>query len=102
MEDVVREKDVRLSADINICHGKLTLNEASSSFPTNGGVQPAFNSLGNGDGHSTAPPNFDAREGSDRGVVEEDGMEFDGRGKADAAFCECPTPNHVLIVNIII
>ena len=86
MGDVVKEKDVRISADINIGHGKLTLNGASSSFPTNDGVQPAFISLGNGDGHSTALPNFNARGGLDKGVAEEDGMEFDGRGKADAAF----------------
>ena len=92
MGDVVGEKDVRDSVDINISHGKSTFNESYLSLPTNNGVQPALNSSGNGDGHSTTSSNTNVREGLDRGVVEEDGMEFD----------ECPTPNHVLIMNIII
>ena len=86
MGDVVGEKDVRDLADINIGHGKSTFNETYSSLPTNDGVQPALNSSGNGDGHSTTSSNSDVREGLDRGVVEEDGMEFDGGGKAEAVF----------------
>ena len=66
---IPREKDVEL----NIDHGKPPLNEALPSSSDNGG------------GRSSALPCSDVKKGLDRGVMEEDGMDFDGGGGSAAA-----------------
>lgn len=67
---VPRKKDVELSTN----YGKQPLNQAPPSSSDNGG------------GCSSTLPCSDVRKGLDRGVVEEDGMDFDGGGGVFAAF----------------